>query len=215
MVGTTEYGGDSGFKEGCGCFVRIWSSGSIIDQKKKANEKELFMAEASVPVKEDVKTKTKDKGIDFSSSHSFTNSANKAKEFPSLAEADKLKQTTKKEVPKKSPEPDTSIPMFTNTKKTGDKPKFTALEGQKELSHHNEVTSSPYKGSDPREFKVGEVDESRLREMRRRRSRINIQGKDRESGSKMQVGKEGKELATRRITNLRRTNLTNQRERNP
>ena len=46
------------------------------------------------------------------------------------------------------------VPTFTNTKKGGDKPSFTKLEEQKELDHHGELTSSPYKESNPREFKV-------------------------------------------------------------
>lgn len=112
------------------------------------------MAELSAQKKEEVKPKPK-KDFDFSTQHHFTNSANRAKEFPTLKEASEIEQAPKKAAPSKKPaESEPYIPTFTNSKKKDDKPQFTALEEQKEFSHHGELTSSPYAGEGQREFKV-------------------------------------------------------------
>eukprot|EP00826_Nyctotherus_ovalis_P051181 TRINITY_DN6382_c0_g1_i5.p2 TRINITY_DN6382_c0_g1~~TRINITY_DN6382_c0_g1_i5.p2 ORF type:complete len:207 (-),score=72.51 TRINITY_DN6382_c0_g1_i5:181-801(-) len=115
----------------------------------------MLMAEISAP--EAKKAKPKSKEINFSKPISFTNSANAA-EFPSLDEASKMKfvskkEEPKKEAPKKVTEETTSIPMFTNTKKSSDKPSFVELEKLRESSGKGELTSDPYKDKS-REFKV-------------------------------------------------------------
>lgn len=119
---------------------------------------------AEMPAPESKQAKPKSKEINFSKPMNFTNSANTA-EFPSLAEASKMgfaskKEDTKKEAPKKSTEEQFSAPIFTNTKKGGDKPRFTELEKQRESSGKGEYTSDPYKDKS-REFTVREDDKSR------------------------------------------------------
>ena len=134
--------------------------------KKKADQEALVEEEMHAPEPREVKPKTK--GIDFFKSKIYTNTTNKT-EFPSLDEAKKMgfvskkeemKKEPPKEAPKKSTEEKSFMPMFTNTKKSGDKPRFTELEKQRESSGKGELTADPYKDKS-REFMVRLKDRNR------------------------------------------------------
>lgn len=149
-----------------------YSNCRIINQKEKADKEELLKVEASAPVPDH--TKPKSKGISFGKAMVFTNSANSA-EFPSLDEASKRnfvskkedtkKENTKKEAPKKSSEEEDAFSRlsaykFTDARKGQDKPTFKELERQRESSGKGELTSDPYKDRS-REFMVSTINKCR------------------------------------------------------
>jgi len=161
--------------------------------KNKADQEAQLMGEMATPEPKEVKPKNK--GIDFSKVGIFTNTASET-EFPSLQKAkdmgfvskkEEMKKGPPKEVPKKSTGEQFSMPMFTNTKKSGDKPRFTELEKQRESSGKGELTADPYKDKS-REFMVRLEDRSRWLVKIRRARRGDNQEKDTNTGIQTDQG---------------------------
>lgn len=146
-----------------------------MNEKKKAeeNQKQLADLAAASSTEPDAgkkkPAKTGNKEISFGkAAPRFIGS--QAAEFPSMAEADKMKKSPKKKGEKKpveKKEPETKaeddkaaaepapLPKFTNTKKKEETPAFVKLETEdKEHSHAAELISNPYPEKGPREFMI-------------------------------------------------------------